>query len=105
MALKPDALHAFSTPAVAALLQTTQTIPVVCGVTDQIAPRTSRVAALFNLVTAPYATKFYIAALENAGLALAIQITAASALRPDPATRGLNRPYDLSELMSRTIAP
>jgi hypothetical protein len=26
-------------------------------------------------------------------------------LRPDPATRGLNRPYDLSELMSRTIAP
>jgi hypothetical protein len=26
-------------------------------------------------------------------------------LRPDPATRGLNRPYDLGELMSRTIAP
>ena len=26
-------------------------------------------------------------------------------LRPDPATRGLNRPYDLSEFMSRTIAP
>ncbi len=26
-------------------------------------------------------------------------------LRPDPATRGLNRPYDLSDLMSRTIAP
>ena len=26
-------------------------------------------------------------------------------LRPDPAIRGLNRPYDLSDLMSRTIAP
>lgn len=26
-------------------------------------------------------------------------------LRPDPATRGLNRPCDLSDLMSRTIAP
>jgi hypothetical protein len=25
--------------------------------------------------------------------------------RPDPSSRGLNRPYDLSELMSRTIAP
>jgi hypothetical protein len=25
-------------------------------------------------------------------------------LRPDPATRGLNRAYDLSELMARTIA-
>jgi hypothetical protein len=29
VALKPDALHAFSTPAVAAFLQNTQTIPVV----------------------------------------------------------------------------
>jgi putative tryptophan/tyrosine transport system substrate-binding protein len=117
--LKPAALHAFSTPAVAALLQKTQTIPVVfVGVTDpvgngfvnsfaypgrnatgftnyeptipgkwlellrEIAPRTFRVAALFNPVTAPYATKFYIAALESAGLALAIQITAASAREP-----------------------
>ena len=26
-------------------------------------------------------------------------------LRPDPACRCLNRPMDLSELMSRTIAP
>ena len=26
-------------------------------------------------------------------------------LGPDPAIRGLNRHYDLSELMSRTIAP
>jgi hypothetical protein len=26
-------------------------------------------------------------------------------LRPHPAARGLNRRYDLSELMSRTIAP
>jgi len=26
-------------------------------------------------------------------------------LRPDPAARGLNRRYDLSELMPRTIAP
>ena len=26
-------------------------------------------------------------------------------LRPDPAGRGLNRPCELSELMSRTIAP
>ena len=26
-------------------------------------------------------------------------------LRPDPASRGLNRPCELSELMSRTIAP
>ena len=26
-------------------------------------------------------------------------------LQPDPAIRGLNRRYDLSELMSRTIAP
>jgi hypothetical protein len=25
--------------------------------------------------------------------------------RPDPACRGLNRPYDLAELMARTIAP
>jgi hypothetical protein len=25
--------------------------------------------------------------------------------RPDPASRCLNRPWDLSELMSRTIAP
>jgi hypothetical protein len=25
-------------------------------------------------------------------------------VRPDPATRGLNRPYDLSELMARTVA-
>ena len=119
IALKPDALHAFSTPAVAALLQKTQTIPIVfVGVTDpvgngfvnsfaypgrnatgftnyeptipgkwlellrEIAPRTSRVAALFNPITAPYATKFYIAALESAGLALAIQITAASVREP-----------------------
>src|SRR5262249_60076855 len=37
VALKPDSLHAFSTPAVAALLQETQTIPVVfVGVTDPI---------------------------------------------------------------------
>lgn len=26
-------------------------------------------------------------------------------LRPDPACRGLNRPYELAELMARTIAP
>ena len=26
-------------------------------------------------------------------------------LRPDPAGRGLNRPCEMSELMSRTIAP
>jgi hypothetical protein len=26
-------------------------------------------------------------------------------LRPDPASRGLNRPLELSELMSRTPAP
>ena len=26
-------------------------------------------------------------------------------LRPDPASRCLHRPYELSELMSRTIAP
>jgi hypothetical protein len=25
--------------------------------------------------------------------------------RPDPACRGLNRPYELAEFMSRTIAP
>jgi hypothetical protein len=25
--------------------------------------------------------------------------------RPDPACRGLNRPYDLAELMAKTIAP
>ena len=29
----------------------------------------------------------------------------AQQLRPDPACRGLNRPYDLAELMVRTIAP
>jgi putative ABC transport system substrate-binding protein len=40
------------------------------------------VAALFNPITAPYATNFYIAALESAGLALAIQITAASVREP-----------------------
>jgi hypothetical protein len=26
-------------------------------------------------------------------------------LRPDPASRGLNHPYELSELMSRSIGP
>jgi hypothetical protein len=26
-------------------------------------------------------------------------------MRPDPACQGLNRPYELAELMSRTIAP
>jgi len=119
VALKPDALHAFSTPAVAALLQETQTIPVVfVGVTDpvgngfvnsfahpsrnvtgftnyeptipgkwlellrEIAPRTSRVAALFNPISAPYAPKFYIETLERAGLALAIEITAAGVREP-----------------------
>ena len=29
----------------------------------------------------------------------------AQQLRPDPACRGLNCPYDLAELMVRTIAP
>jgi hypothetical protein len=31
--------------------------------------------------------------------------TISQSLRPDPASRCLNRPCELSELMSRTIAP
>jgi putative ABC transport system substrate-binding protein len=119
VALKPDALHAYSTPVVAALQQATSSIPIVfVGLSDpvgsgfvdsfahpgrnatgftnyvptisskwlellkDVAPRINRVAALFNPITAPYATKFYIPDLKNAGKAMATEVMAASVQEP-----------------------
>jgi putative ABC transport system substrate-binding protein len=102
VALKPNAIHAFSTPVVAALQQETRTIPIVfqavsdpvgSGFVDSvahpgrnatgwtnyvstfpgkwlsllkdIAPGIRRAVALFNPITAPYATKFYVPALQR----------------------------------------
>jgi putative ABC transport system substrate-binding protein len=119
VALKPDALHAFSTPAAVALQQETRTIPIIfLAVSDpvgsglveslarpggnatgwtnyvptfpgkwlsllkEIAPGIGRAAALFNPITAPYATKFYIPALQSAGRAVAVEVTPAVVREP-----------------------
>ena len=120
VALKPDALHAYSTPVVAALQQATRTIPIVfvglsdpvgsgfvdsfahpggnatgftnyvptisgkwLGLLKEIAPRVDRMAALFNPITAPYATKFYIPDLKSAGKAQAIEVMVAAVQEPE----------------------
>ena len=119
VALKPDALHAFSTPVVVALQQETHTIPIVFqAVSDpvgsrfvdsvahpgrnatgwtnyvstfpgkllsllkEIVPSIRRAAALFNPITAPYATKFYVPAPESAGRAMAVEVTPAFVREP-----------------------
>ena len=119
VALKPDALHVFSTPATAALQQETHSIPIVfVSVSDpigsgfvqslahpggnatgwtnyvptmpgkwlqlvkEIAPRIRRAGAIFNPITAPYVTKFYLPALQSAAPALGIEVIAAPVKEP-----------------------
>jgi putative tryptophan/tyrosine transport system substrate-binding protein len=120
VALKPDALHSFSTPAAAALQHETRSIPIVfVSVSDpvgtglvqsiehpggnatgwtnyvptmpgkwlqlikEIAPGIRRAVALFNPITAPYVTTFYLPALKSAGPALGIEVIAAIIKEPD----------------------
>jgi hypothetical protein len=46
----------------------------------------------------------YVGQLVDSAVDARIE-TISQSFRPDPASRCLNRPYELSELMSRTIAP
>ena len=110
VALKPDALLAFTTPVVAALQRETRTIPIVfSGVSDpvgsgfvqnlahpggnatgwtnynptmsakwvevlkEIAPDVTRIAAMFNPITAPYVAGYYMPDLKSAAAAFAVE--------------------------------
>jgi putative ABC transport system substrate-binding protein len=111
--LRPDLIQATTTPATAAVLKETHTIPVIfsivsdplgsgfvqsfphpggnatgfvnieasvggkwLGILKEIAPRTSRVAIMFNWKTAPQSA-FYLKSLESAAASMALTLTVA----------------------------
>ena len=48
----------------------------------EIAPRIRRAGAIFNPITSPYVTKFYLPALQSAAPALGIEVIAAPVKEP-----------------------